>query len=764
MTISCAVVLENNTITQNVCTSTSTVATGAGIHAYTGSSVRGNNDIVLDNSCTSGNQISGSYTGTYSCLYTTFPGIGNMVDDPEFVDPGIDDFNLLPISPCINAGDPLSPPDPDSTIADIGALYFDCSGGALLIPNSVLSLTFTPNGAQLICTLSWINPSINALGQPLTELSGVKIYRNNVLVNTYTNVSIGLPSTYDDIVTAAGFYRYELIPFNSNGDGIPAETEGWIGLDVPGICSNFNPVPDPGGTLTCNITWDAPTVGAHNGYFPPGSVSGYYLLRAEGAGAFVQIANVTTTGYIDNPPNQGWFTYAVSAYNGSGIGDTLLSQPVFVGPPEFQVIPYNWVEIANIGTNTGITGDDQNLGPFPIGFGFPSYDGNVYNTVRVCSNGWLSFTSTSTAFTNYEIPNTMEPNNLIAPFWDDLYPPGGGTIWYMYDAVNARFIVEWNQVVQYGTTGTPRTFEAILYPNGNIDFMYNNFVGGVTNSATVGIENAGGTVGIQCTYNGSGPVNPVPQMGIRIFSVAPPAPTVNLTLTPINPPIVIPAAGGTFSYDISVQNLGTNPATFQVWNMVILPTGALFGPVWGPFTITEVGGQTISRTRTQSVPASAPTGAYSYISYAGWYSTPIYDSASFGFTKSAILAGNGNPVIDWSNWGEPFPGENLVIGLDLPTEFSLASAYPNPFNPETIISYALPELSNVRLEIFNALGQKVFTLVDDVESAGTRSVTWFGVDDRGNPLSSGMYIYRITAEGLDTGERFSKCEKMLLIR
>ena len=74
------------------------------------------------------------------------------------------------------------------------------------------------------------------------------------------------------------------------------------------------------------------------------------------------------------------------------------------------------------------TGDDTNVGPFPIGFDFPYY-GVQYTEFRVCSNGFLSLTSSSTAYSNQRLPNAGAPPHMIAPFWDDL-DTGGGDVYY----------------------------------------------------------------------------------------------------------------------------------------------------------------------------------------------------------------------------------------------------------------------------------------------------------------------------------------------
>jgi|GEM_PF-6322410 len=98
-------------------------------------------------------------------------------------------------------------------------------------------------------------------------------------------------------------------------------------------------------------------------------------------------------------------------------------------------------------------------------------------------------------------------------------------------------------------------------------------------------------------------------------------------------------------------------------------------------------------------------------------------------------------------------------GAKLPTDFTLDQNFPNPFNATTVIQFALPRTSLVKLEIFNVLGQKVKTLVDEELQAGYKQVTWDGRDQRGNTVSTGVYFYRIKAADL-----FTDMRKMLLIK
>jgi hypothetical protein len=102
---------------------------------------------------------------------------------------------------------------------------------------------------------------------------------------------------------------------------------------------------------------------------------------------------------------------------------------------------------------------------------------------------------------------------------------------------------------------------------------------------------------------------------------------------------------------------------------------------------------------------------------------------------------------------------SLTAGeLSLPDHFSLSQNYPNPFNSTTIIEYKLPSPTHVTVEIYNMLGQKVRTLVDDNISAGHYRVEWDGNMESGRTAATGVYLYRIQA-----GD-FVRTKKMLLLR
>ena len=187
-----------------------------------------------------------------------------------------------------------------------------------------------------------------------------------------------------------------------------------------------------------------------------------------------------------------------------------------------------------------------------------------------------------------------------------------------------------------------------------------------------------------------------------------------------------------------------------------LPNGSWQGPMLGPVNITQPAGGTITRNRNQNVPGSAMAGTYYYIGYVGVYSSVKWDSSYFTYTK--LAAGDGASRVDnWDNWGESFEpwmtsGETLPA-QQIPQEFALRDAYPNPFNPVTTLTFELPQASLVKLEIFDVQGRKVADLINGMRDVGIHHAIWDA-----STQASGLYFYRIKA-----GE-FNAVRKMLLVK
>ncbi len=94
----------------------------------------------------------------------------------------------------------------------------------------------------------------------------------------------------------------------------------------------------------------------------------------------------------------------------------------------------------------------------------------------------------------------------------------------------------------------------------------------------------------------------------------------------------------------------------------------------------------------------------------------------------------------------------------LPVSYELLQNFPNPFNPSTTINYSVPQHSDVSLVIYNILGSKIRTLVNNSQAQGNYSVVWNGKDDFGNSVSSGIYFYALKAGDI------SFVKKMILMK
>lgn len=98
------------------------------------------------------------------------------------------------------------------------------------------------------------------------------------------------------------------------------------------------------------------------------------------------------------------------------------------------------------------------------------------------------------------------------------------------------------------------------------------------------------------------------------------------------------------------------------------------------------------------------------------------------------------------------------VGFTLPLEFVLEQNYPNPFNPSTTIAYSVPVKSEVTLEVYNLIGQKIMTLVQGQVDAGKHSAQL-----NASSMSSGMYFFKLTAVG-ENGSQFTSSKKMTLLK
>jgi hypothetical protein len=97
-------------------------------------------------------------------------------------------------------------------------------------------------------------------------------------------------------------------------------------------------------------------------------------------------------------------------------------------------------------------------------------------------------------------------------------------------------------------------------------------------------------------------------------------------------------------------------------------------------------------------------------------------------------------------------------GDGIPRAYSLDQNYPNPFNASTVISFNVKHDGHVRLDVFNILGQKVKTLVDEFRQLGPQAVDWDGTDAGGRVVPTGLYFYRLVTSD------YTDIKKMVLLK
>ena len=208
----------------------------------------------------------------------------------------------------------------------------------------------------------------------------------------------------------------------------------------------------------------------------------------------------------------------------------------------------------------------------------------------------------------------------------------------------------------------------------------------------------------------------------------------------------VPAGGGAILFDVFVENQGATPYVFDVWTNVTLPGGSDYTLIEKP-DISLAAGATISRSLTQNIPARAPAGNYTYNAYTGTLPSTVYSEDHFDFEKLAdgdVI----NPDNSWNlyGWGEELAG-------NIPAEFTFFPVYPNPFNPETTISFELGNAGFATLVVYDITGREVARLVDGFRPAKVHEAIFDGSE-----LASGIYFARLTA-----GD-FQQTRKMLLIK
>jgi len=133
---------------------------------------------------------------------------------------------------------------------------------------------------------------------------------------------------------------------------------------------------------------------------------------------------------------------------------------------------------------------------------------------------------------------------------------------------------------------------------------------------------------------------------------------------------------------------------------------------------------------------------------------------SYSFIDENVLTGTYSYRLKQIDYDGTFAySDEVVVEVDLaPQNFELFQNYPNPFNPTTTIQFQVPKASDVSIVIYDMLGQEVISLFSENVQAGSYSVEWNGINNAGLKMSSGSYIYRMTAD------EFVKTKEMILLK
>lgn len=226
----------------------------------------------------------------------------------------------------------------------------------------------------------------------------------------------------------------------------------------------------------------------------------------------------------------------------------------------------------------------------------------------------------------------------------------------------------------------------------------------------------------------------------------PPAALI-LNVTPDRDPLTFGSGGGVFAFTTTVLNTSDQEQHFDLW-FKIYNSSEVMRVRRGPRPYSAAAGATLVKTFRQAVPARVTAGTYQGTIYAGTYPDQVLASAGFMLVKDAAPMLSVQPRVDGliEAWGDEASAvweeaEMMETAAEVPGEFFLAEAYPNPFNPATRIEYGVPVSSTVRLVVYDGLGREVARLVDGVMPAGVHAVEFSSTS-----LPSGIYLYRLETE------------------
>jgi len=202
-----------------------------------------------------------------------------------------------------------------------------------------------------------------------------------------------------------------------------------------------------------------------------------------------------------------------------------------------------------------------------------------------------------------------------------------------------------------------------------------------------------------------------------------------------------------YTFDTAVVPSGTAVNYFEVENSTGMRrfVGITNGWSAGTKVVELLGTQGDALCSSVDI-INAPTDNYKVNGNGNATGLAIYDVYENALIE--LITNNGVSAYSFENIEDSpiIPERDTTTSVaGIPDEFQLHQNYPNPFNPTTTIRFDLPENAKVHLAIYDISGRKIRTLINENVSAGYNKVVWNGMDRNGNPVSTGMYIYKLQA-------------------
>ncbi len=465
---------------------------------------------------------------------------------------------------------------------------------------------------------------------------------------------------------------------------------------------------------------------------------------------------------------------------------------------------YDWIAIdpmeSGPGTRLSFTQEeDPRVLDLPFAF---KYYGQNFTEVTVNENGFFCFGDLSDMdpgiaadFSNSGIPGSDGPPAMVAPFWEDFHHSFVNFSYYS-DAAENRFILEWFNSRQYSPEDAFETFQVILYSpvdyptstgDGMILFQYHTVVD--LYNATVGIESPNEDMGIEICYfnmDSEGEFNPAVseitdetailfyRTGGSVYGSVTMVPESDYESVLITDNRSTVECDGFGDYLITGVYPGLQELFFSApgFEPFILPvfveenqiTTNANATMWQLLPPTDLNGNPLGNNQYR-IRWNAPD--FSDLDLQPGHSDDhgldeltgrfrVYrDGIYIGETADTFYTDQIQPNMFELYWvtamytrAESDTSNHHWIIMDvaeenglLPTEFSVSAAYPNPFNPTTQFTVALPQSANMEIAVYDILGRQVEILTSGIlQTAGYHSFTW-----NADQLASGMYFITVNA-------------------